>query len=50
VPKSIIKPIPLYHCLLTKDCINLIKKIYGSGEITKEDVMDDVVVLREILW
>jgi hypothetical protein len=43
--KSVIEPKPVYHYLLTKDCINLIKKIYGTGGITKEDVMNDDMIL-----
>jgi hypothetical protein len=50
--KSIIGPKPVYHYLLTKDCINLIKKIYGTGGITKEDDMIDDMVLEKslVVW
>ena len=46
--KRIIGPKPVYPYLLTKECINLIKKIYGTGGITKENVMNDDMVLEKI--
>jgi hypothetical protein len=46
--KSVIKPKPIYHYIFTKDCINFMKKIYGTGVIPKEDVMNDDLVLVKL--
>ena len=40
------KPKPVIEYIMTKDYINILKNIYGVTGISKEDIMNKIVVLE----